>query len=121
MLCVNLPLTRPFFQHVFKLKDWTTPRTETSYNYDTHSRTSAFRLRGNSTVTTVTGGESGGGEGGREEEDYVVERVFGDGVIVIRYQTEITVEDGRSKSDVSNLEADTGRREDHLGYPGPER
>jgi hypothetical protein len=61
------------------------------------------------------------GEERREEEDYVVERIFGDGVIVVRYQTEITVEDGRSKSDVSNLEVDTGRREDHQGYPGLER
>jgi hypothetical protein len=58
----------------------------------------------------VTGGEGGVGEGEREEEDYVVERTFGDGVIMVKYQTEITIEDGRSKSDVSNMES--GDRED---------
>lgn len=121
MLCVNLPLTRPFFQHIFRLKDWTTQRTEISYIYDTHSRTNAFRLRGNST-TTVTGGDSGrvSGERSRVEEEYVVERVFGEGVIMVRRQTDVTVESGRRVSDASILELEHGKGENQPGYPGRE-
>jgi hypothetical protein len=123
MLCVNLPLTRPFFQHIFGLKDWTTPRTETSYVYDTHSRTNAFRLRGNSTTTTtVTGGDSGrvSGERGRVEEEYVVERVFGEGVIVVRCQTDVTVESEWRVSGASVLELEDGKGEAQSGYLGRE-
>jgi hypothetical protein len=122
MLCVNLPLTRPFFQRIFRLKDWTTQRTETSCIYDTHSRTNAFRLRGNSTTTTVTGGNSErvSEEIARVEEEYVVERVFGEGVIVVRRQTDVTVERGRRMSDVSVLELEHGKGKDQPGYPGRE-
>ncbi|KAF2795138.1 hypothetical protein K505DRAFT_273849 [Melanomma pulvis-pyrius CBS 109.77] len=130
MLCVNLPLTRPFVQRIFSLKDWTTPQTTTSHVYDTHSRQSAFRLRGNSITTTVTGGSSPAEpapalsrEGRRIDEEYVVER---SGVIEIRCDTEVTVESGerriarRKDSDVSVLEIETRKGEDQPVYPGRE-
>jgi len=70
----------------------------------------------------VTGGDSGrvSGERTRYEEEYVVERVFGEGVIVVRCQTDITVENRRRVSDASVLELERGNGEDQSGYQGRE-
>lgn len=55
-----------------------------------------------------------------EEEEYVIERVFGDGVIVVRCQTDVTVETRRRSSDVSVMRVGIGNREDQPGYPEQE-
>ena len=70
----------------------------------------------------MTGGNSErvSEERARVDEEYIVKRVFGEGVIVVRRQTDVTVERGRRVSDVSVLELEHGKGKDRPGYPGRE-